>query len=32
MEKACSLLLKSRLSVDELASQLGYLDTGYQIF
>ncbi|MGN1026807.1 MAG: AraC family transcriptional regulator [Faecousia sp.] len=29
MEKACTLLLKSRLSVDEIAEQLGYRDTGY---
>lgn len=29
MEKACTLLLKSTLKVDEIAEQLGYLDTGY---
>lgn len=29
MEKACSLLLETDLSVDEIAEQLGYLDTGY---
>ena len=29
MEKACDLLLKSTLRVDEIAEQLGYLDTGY---
>lgn len=29
MEKACDLLLKSTLRVDEIAEQLGYLDPGY---
>lgn len=29
MEKACTLLLKSTLQVNEIAEQLGYVDTGY---
>lgn len=29
MERACALLLKTGLSIDEIAEQLGYLDTGY---
>lgn len=29
MELACCLLLESELSIDEIAEQLGYLDTGY---
>lgn len=29
MEQACSLLLETDLSVDKIAEQLGYLDTGY---
>lgn len=29
MEKACTLLLNTKLSIDEIAEHLGYLDTGY---
>lgn len=29
MERACSLLVESTLSIDEIAERLGYLETGY---